>query len=120
VNYKQQSIKHKRNPLSFHRKKVHPHLISLCLNKNEFFVLAAAPPPQPIQSPPLPTVPAAAASTISPETAASPSGNVLVQLMSQFRMEKPGEPKAVVATTNWEKMSITETQRLLADNGLEK
>ncbi len=39
--------------------------------------------------------------------------------MSQFRMDKAAEPMPISLKT-LEKMSITDTQHLLAENGLEK
>ncbi len=39
--------------------------------------------------------------------------------MSQFRMDKASEPMPITLKT-LEKMSITDTQHLLATNGLEK
>ncbi|CAF1161959.1 unnamed protein product [Rotaria sp. Silwood1] len=67
-----------------------------------------APPPQP-------------SSTINETTTTisnAPSG-ALVHLLSQFRMDKASGPMPI-SLTNLEKMSVTDTQRLLADNGLEK
>ncbi|CAF4901387.1 unnamed protein product, partial [Rotaria sp. Silwood1] len=67
-----------------------------------------APPPQP-------------SSTINETTTTisnAPSG-ALVHLLSQFRMDKASGPMPI-SLKNLEKMSVTDTQRLLADNGLEK
>ncbi|CAF0737919.1 unnamed protein product [Rotaria sordida] len=67
-----------------------------------------APPPQP-------------SSTINETTTTTSNAppGALAHLMSQFRIDKPSEAKPILST-NLEKMSITDTQHLLAENGLEK
>ncbi|CAF2494904.1 unnamed protein product [Rotaria sp. Silwood2] len=67
-----------------------------------------APPPQP-------------SSTINETTTTTskaPPG-ALVHLMSQIRMDKPSGPMPI-SLINLEKLSVTDTQHLLAENGLEK
>ncbi len=98
-------MQRKRN----HRKKVYFIRIPRTLL---YFLFLVAPPPEP----PRPSSVAATA-TVN-ERATSPS-SAIVHLMSQFRMDKASEPMPITLKT-LEKMSITETQRLLADNGLEK
>ena len=61
---------------------------------------------------------AVAAAAVNEPTAGVPP-NALVHLMSQFRMDKASEPMPISIKT-LEKMSITDTQRFLADSGLEK
>jgi hypothetical protein len=73
--------------------------------KHLFFL--AAPPPEP----PRP-------STVN-ESTTNPPSSAIVHLMSQIRMDKASEPMPISLKT-LEKMSITETQQLLAKNGLEK
>lgn len=48
-----------------------------------------------------------------------PTAGALANLMTQLRMDKPSEKKSV-SFANWEQFSITDTQRLLANNGFEK
>ncbi|CAF3436539.1 unnamed protein product [Rotaria socialis] len=52
-------------------------------------------------------------------TRTSPSQGALAHLMSQFRIDKQSETMSI-SLANLEKLSITDTQRLLAENGLEK
>jgi len=68
-----------------------------------------APPPEP--SRPL-------SSTVN-ESTTNPPSNSIVQLMSKFRIDNSSEPTPISVKT-LEKMSITDTQYLLAENGLEK
>ncbi len=79
-----------------------------CCKKNVIFL--AAPPPEPPR-------PSSASASVNERATSPPSA--VVHLMSQFRMDKASEPMPITLKT-LEKMSITETQRLLADNGLEK
>lgn len=74
--------------------------------------------------PPRPPVPIPAARATSPTTSETnltmnTSSSALTHLMSQFRMDKAADPMPI-SLANWEKLSITDTQRLLAENGLEK
>ncbi len=73
--------------------------------------VSAAPPPEPPR-------PSSASSPVN-EPTTNPPSNALVHLMSQFRMDKAAEPMPISLKT-LEKMSITDTQHLLAENGLEK
>lgn len=78
----------------------------------------------PTEAPRPPPVPIPAARTTSPTTSETnstmnTSSSALTHLMSQFRMDKVADPMPI-SLANWEKLSITDTQRLLAENGLEK
>jgi len=74
-------------------------------------IFLAVPPPEPPR-------PSSSSSTVNESTTIPPS-NSIVHLMSQFRMDKAAEPMPISSKT-LEKMSITDTQHLLAENGLEK
>ena len=69
---------------------------------------------------PAATEPSRPTSSASNEAAPHPPAHALVHLMSQFRMDSKAPEPIPVSLSALEKMSITTTQRLLAENGLEK
>lgn len=83
-------------------------LFSLLFKIENVSFVSAAPSAQP-------------SSTINDTTSSktSPTHGVLVHLMSQFRMDKLSEPMPI-SLSDLEKMSITDTQSLLVESGLEK
>jgi hypothetical protein len=109
LNFKRLCNQQTRNHQSHQRKNV--YFVFMILRSFDGRMFLAAPSPEP------PRPSAAANETIT--TITSPSASALVHLMSQFRMDRASEPMPISVTT-LEKMSITDTQHFLADNGLEK
>jgi hypothetical protein len=109
LNFKLCRTQQTKNQQYHHRKNVY---FLFCYSEEfyeEFFL--AAPPPEP------PRPSSTTNETMTMVTNAP--ANAIVHLMSQFRMDKASEPMPISLTT-LEKMSITDTQRLLAESGLEK
>lgn len=103
----------KKSTMSPSKKRIFYFVIVNVFIIRKFFL--AAPPPEPSRPSSSPSRTTAAAN----ESTTSPPSSAIAHLMSQIRMDKPSEPMPT-SLKNLEKMSITETQRLLAENGLDK